>query len=595
MKHPIPAEAMKQPVAIVGTVGSGKTITGKSAIEPMLHDNQRVWIIDPTGAWFGLKSSPDGKSPGFKVVIFGGDHADVPINDRMGEALGKLAATTHMQAVLDLSSMTMGGRTRFVRDFLEAAYHYNKASLYLVIDEADLFAPQRPLPDQAVLLNRCEQIVRRGRIKGFRVMMITQRPAELHKSVLSQAGTLVAMKLTAPQDRNAIGAWIEGQGDAKKGKALLEDLPKLRVGEGYVWCPSLNILAKHRFPMITTFDSSKTPEPGDELVAPINMASVDLSVISAQLKAEVEEAEANDVPALQRRIRELETAAKGGGTTDEQHAKIEAARTDGYMKGHADGLQHGIDEATGHCRDAIREAAQRLQDLAQKVVLAAGDEMLATARWYVPKKPNPQVLQAHDSGHHEGGQSTTRRTAPPSAPPLRPQQRAGDGGGLRDKSKPWGAVLDDDGGLSKGDRKVLTVLAQNHPKEVEQRRAAAIAGYSQKSSTWRAVLASLRKQEFILGASTLTITPAGLNALGSFDKLPTGRALLDHWAARLPRGQAQVLTILSALGGQGPASDVALRAAYTPTSSTWRAVLAGLRAVGLIEGSRILKLHEDLR
>lgn len=568
MKHPIPAEAMKQPVAIVGTVGSGKTVTGKGAVEPMLHDNQRVWIIDPTGAWFGLKSSADGKRPGFKVVIFGGDHADVAINDRMGEALGKLAATTHMQAVLDLSGMTMGGRTRFVRDFLEAAYHYNKASLYLVIDEADLFAPQRPLPDQAVLLNRCEQIVRRGRIKGFRVMMITQRPAELHKSVLSQAGTLVAMKLTAPQDRNAIGAWIEGQGDVKKGKALLEDLPRLRVGEGYVWCPSLDILAKHRFPMITTFDSSKTPEPGDELVAPINMASVDLSVISAQLKAEVEEAEASDVPALQKRIRELEQAGKAGSTPpleDEVQRRIEQARALAHDDGYRDGYLIGRRHATERARQAVEGVfPQLVQDI----------EKHAAEQGIVPRQ---QPLQAHDSGHHEGGQSITRRTAPPSAPPLRPQQRAGDGD------------------LSKGDRTVLTVLAQNHPKEVDQRRAAAIAGYSQKSSTWRAVLASLRKQEFIPGASTLTITPAGLNALGSFDKLPTGRALLDHWARRLPKGQAQVLAILSALGGQGPASDVAQRAAYTPTSSTWRAVLAGLRAVGLIEGSRILKLHEDLR
>jgi hypothetical protein len=34
-----------------------------------------------------------------------------------------------------------------------------------------------------------------------------------HKDVLSQADILIAMKLTASQDRDAIGAWIEGQAD----------------------------------------------------------------------------------------------------------------------------------------------------------------------------------------------------------------------------------------------------------------------------------------------------------------------------------------------------------------------------------------------
>jgi hypothetical protein len=41
------------------------------------------------------------------------------------------------------------------------------------------------------------------------------------------------MKLTASQDRDAIGAWIEGQADRQEGKRILGDLPRLRRGEGY--------------------------------------------------------------------------------------------------------------------------------------------------------------------------------------------------------------------------------------------------------------------------------------------------------------------------------------------------------------------------
>jgi hypothetical protein len=43
------------------------------------------------------------------------------------------------------------------------------------------------------------------------VIAITQRPAALHKHGLSQADTLIALKLVAPQDRKAVEEWIKGR------------------------------------------------------------------------------------------------------------------------------------------------------------------------------------------------------------------------------------------------------------------------------------------------------------------------------------------------------------------------------------------------
>ena len=331
-KHPIPDEATKNVLAIVGKTGSGKTYTAKGALERVLALGARVCVLDPTGAWWGLRSSADGEHDGFPVVVFGGDHADVPLEETTGVALGELIAVEAMQCVVDLSAMTMGGRVRFVTAFLEALYAKNRSPLYLVLDEADLFAPQRPLPDQTVMLNRVEQIVRRGRIKGFRPWVITQRPAELHKSVLSQAGTLVAMKLTAPQDRDAIGAWIEGQADRDQGKKLLADLPKLKTGEGYVWSPATDLLAKARFPAIKTFDSSRTPEDGEELAEPTRLAAVDLSAIRKRLVVETKAATDADPKALRKRIADLEsqTAARPAGVDP---AQLAAEHTRGIVEG----------------------------------------------------------------------------------------------------------------------------------------------------------------------------------------------------------------------------------------------------------------------
>ena len=166
--------------------------------------------------------------------------------------------------------------------FAETLYEANQEPLHLVF-EADLWAPQRPLPEANALLGRIEEIVRRGRVRGFIPWLITQRPAVVHKDVLSQADILIAMKLTSSQDRDAVGGWIEGQADRAEGRRILADLPKLSRGEGYLWAQSDDVLARVAFPPIRTFDSSRTPKRGERIATPRTLAEVDLSAITAAL------------------------------------------------------------------------------------------------------------------------------------------------------------------------------------------------------------------------------------------------------------------------------------------------------------------------
>jgi DNA helicase HerA-like ATPase len=182
----------------VGTSGSGKTYAAKGLLETVMQQGGRVCVVDPLGVWWGLGKGANGEPPPFPVTVFGGDHADVPLQLVTAVALGRLVATQRLACVVDVSALgTAAVRRQFMTLFTAALYEGNTEPLHLVLDEADLWAPQRAQPDGGELLGRVEEIVCRGRVRGFVPWLITQRPAVLHKDVLSQADVLVSMKLTS--------------------------------------------------------------------------------------------------------------------------------------------------------------------------------------------------------------------------------------------------------------------------------------------------------------------------------------------------------------------------------------------------------------
>jgi len=280
----LPPSALDERLAIVGTSGSGKTYAAKGLIERVMATGGRVCVVDPLGVWWGLARGVDSAAPPFPVAVFGGAHADVPLDPGMGAALGRLVGAQPMACVVDVSDFgSAAARRAFMTAFTGALYQANTGPLHLVLDEADLWAPQRTQPDGLELLGRIEEIVRRGRVRGFVPWLITQRPAVLHKDVLSQAGILVSMKLTSSQDRAAVGRWIEGQADRTEGRRILGALPQLRRGEGWVWAPGEGVLARVAFPRILTLDSSQTPRQEARRGAPGLFAPVDAPALGRAL------------------------------------------------------------------------------------------------------------------------------------------------------------------------------------------------------------------------------------------------------------------------------------------------------------------------
>jgi len=369
MTFPIPRQALESHIAILGKTGSGKTVAAKGMVERILDARGRACAIDPTGVWHGLRSSADGKTAGYPVVIFGGPHADVPLAQTHGEAIAEIVGNSSTSAVIDTSLMRVSERTRFFADFGDALIRKNKGPLHLVIDEAHLFMPQGRVADpwSAQMLHAANNLVSLGRSRGLRITIISQRPAKVHKDALTQAETLIAMRLIAPQDRNAVEAWIEDNADDSKAKEIISSLATLKTGEAWLWAPELGVLERIKFSKNKTFDSSRAPDASEgegPVLAPINLKRV-----HEKLAALEEEAKANDPKLLKAEVarltRELSSESRID-TDDLKRARAEGA-TEAYRLGFREGWRRGWDSG---CAKGIDEMTERVRRIESPVLLA---------------------------------------------------------------------------------------------------------------------------------------------------------------------------------------------------------------------------------
>ena len=101
----------------------------------------------------------------------------------------------------------------------------------LLCDEAHLYMPQRGLVDSAdsVSINIFERIAKEGRKYGVSLVVISQRPSEVNKTMLSQCSNFISMRLTNSEDQGVIKKLLPdslgGFGDI---------LPTLDTGEALI-------------------------------------------------------------------------------------------------------------------------------------------------------------------------------------------------------------------------------------------------------------------------------------------------------------------------------------------------------------------------
>ncbi len=565
MKHPIPDEALDDRLGFTGTSGAGKTYSAGTVVERVLERRGRVVVIDPLGVWWGLRVLADGTTPSpHNVVIFGGPRGDLPITEHAGGLIGDTVAGMAESCVLDLSAIgTKAAERRFMLAFLTGFYrHASGEPVHVVFDEADMWAPQRLMDregDAAKLLGMMETIVRRGRIKGFIPWLITQRPAVLSKDILSQVDGLVTFKLTSSQDRDAIGAWVEGSAEKQQWRDIWTRLPTMERGQGVVWVPGRGILSTVKFPEKTTFDSSRTPKRGESKrtaqLKPINLDKLQERL--ASVKAEVD---ANDPKALRAEITRLKSElAKKPAAPAADPAAIEAADRHGFERGFRKGFE-----------DAIAQARQSLDVHRNLIGESIKNSCASITHTLSVLTLDLQVPNDIPSGSPTGRTVPSPTRRPDASPAARLPSPAARGGG----------------NLSGPEERIINSLAtwaswgQHQPSNSQ---VAWLAGYSPSSSSYanpRGALKSKGLLEYPV-PDILRLTPDGAD-VGA--PMAMSGSLVDLVLSKLTGPEARILrAVTQVYPNSATNEEAAVVAGYSPTSSSYANPRGALKSKELID------------
>jgi DNA helicase HerA-like ATPase len=142
---------------------------------------------------------------------------------------------------------------KVIEELFKARKHGTIPPFILVLEEAHNFCPERGFGEVA-----SSKIVRsvasEGRKFGFGLCVVTQRPARIDKSVLSQCNTQLILKVTNPNDLKAITDSVEGVTQGIK-----EEIKDLSVGSAIVVGATEN-------PLMVDIRIRRTQHGGEDLV-----------------------------------------------------------------------------------------------------------------------------------------------------------------------------------------------------------------------------------------------------------------------------------------------------------------------------------------
>ncbi|MEQ1725826.1 MAG: DUF87 domain-containing protein [Sphingopyxis sp.] len=157
----------------------------------------------------------------------------------------------------DVVSVVVAVLARMVFDFAIWSRDEPQRPILLVCEEAHRYVPNERNADGSSVGRILSRIAKEGRKYGVSLGLITQRPSDLAEGVLSQCGTIIAMRLNNERDQNFVKAAMpEGS------RGFIDSIAALRNRECIICGEGVSIPIRV---MLDTLEEEKRPASTDPL------------------------------------------------------------------------------------------------------------------------------------------------------------------------------------------------------------------------------------------------------------------------------------------------------------------------------------------
>jgi len=156
----------------------------------------------------------------------------------------------------DITSTVVAVLSRMVFDFAVWAREEKTRPILLVCEEAHRYVPNEKNADGSSVGRILSRIAKEGRKYGIALGLITQRPSDLAEGVLSQCGTIIAMRLNNDRDQAFVRAAMpEGA------RGFLDSIPALRNRECVICGEGVAIPIRASFDDLEEFKRPASADP----------------------------------------------------------------------------------------------------------------------------------------------------------------------------------------------------------------------------------------------------------------------------------------------------------------------------------------------
>lgn len=533
---------LRSKLLIQASSGGGKSRTLRRIAEQAFGEVP-VIIIDPEGEFASLREKLD-----FLLVSADGN-GDVPASVATAALLAERVLRTGISVVVDLYELRPAERHAWLRAFLDALMNAPRhlwRDYLILVDEAEGFAPESGEGESAAK-SAVLDVAKRGRKRGYGLVLATLRVSRLDKSVLAEMQNslvgLVTMDVDLDRAASAMGF--------KRGKPRDEFQAGLADLEpGYFFARGRAFSPPCKAPVLIHIENVVTthPEPGARTKAPPPPPPTKIRGLLGQFADLPRELEKQASVEEQLRARIVELEGKLYEAEQRQHEPVPepvqvptvpeglpamladlqttAARLHGSISIAQSALSESDESARAFTAQA-QQASELLVGVHEGSLMAPAPRtfMLGDAHTTHVPRTNHRVAT---SGEFEARTPRPREVwaeRTEGAPAPRRQRLA------REPAPDTSATSNGEWRIRDGVRRMLRALAMTwNPQGLTLRQLATLADVKRSGGTFGTYFGELRAHGCIEESGDyVRLTAEGRKLAGPVKRPVGGDAILQHW------------------------------------------------------------------